>query len=82
VQGALNETYVYALTKGLYALGTLALIGSVLALTLVRRGATASAPAIAEAAVPAPAAAGVALPAARLGAPAEIVAPAETVSAA
>ena len=39
VQGALNETYVYALTKGLYALGSLALIGSLLALVLVRRGA-------------------------------------------
>ena len=44
VQGALDETYVYALTKGLYALGTLALIGSVLALAFVRGGAVASAP--------------------------------------
>jgi EmrB/QacA subfamily drug resistance transporter len=38
VQSALDGTYVYALTKGLYALGALALIGSVLALALVRRG--------------------------------------------
>jgi EmrB/QacA subfamily drug resistance transporter len=44
VQSALNDTYVYALTKGLYALGALALIGSVLALALVRRGAAAPAP--------------------------------------
>jgi len=49
VQGALNETYVYAWTKGLYFLGALALIGAVLALALVRRGAV-SAP------VPVPAA--------------------------
>src|SRR5947209_7607797 len=30
VQGALNDTYVYALSKGLYAVGTLALLGSLL----------------------------------------------------
>jgi EmrB/QacA subfamily drug resistance transporter len=45
VQGALNETYVYALSKGLYALGGLALVGSLLALALVRRGEIASEPA-------------------------------------
>jgi hypothetical protein len=38
VQGALNETYVYALSKGLYAIGGLALLGALLAWTLVRRG--------------------------------------------
>ncbi|MEA2313768.1 MAG: hypothetical protein QOI03_460 [Solirubrobacteraceae bacterium] len=37
VQGALNETYVYALSKGLYGVGGLALIGALLAWTLVRR---------------------------------------------
>jgi len=37
VQGALNDTYVYALSKGLYAVGTLALLGSLLAWTLVGR---------------------------------------------
>ena len=36
VQSALNETYVYALTKGLYAIGGLALIGALLAWLLVR----------------------------------------------
>ena len=36
VQSALNETYVYALTKGLYAIGALALIGALLAWLLVR----------------------------------------------
>jgi EmrB/QacA subfamily drug resistance transporter len=36
VQGALNETYVYALSKGLYAIGALALLGALLAWTLVR----------------------------------------------
>src|ERR1700751_4229191 len=53
VQGALNETYVYAFTKGLYFLGALALTGAVLALLLVRRGAV-------SATVPAPAPAPVA----------------------
>jgi hypothetical protein len=42
VQGALNDTYVYALSKGLYALGALALAGAVLSLALVRRGAAAA----------------------------------------
>jgi EmrB/QacA subfamily drug resistance transporter len=37
VQGALNETYVYALTKGLYAIGTLALLGALLSWTLMGR---------------------------------------------
>ncbi len=37
VQGALNETYVYALTKGLYAIGGLALLGALLAWTLIGR---------------------------------------------
>jgi EmrB/QacA subfamily drug resistance transporter len=37
VQGALNDTYVYALTKGLYAIGALALVGSLLAWTLIGR---------------------------------------------
>jgi MFS family permease len=41
VQGALNETYVYALSKGLYAIGGLALLGSMLAWTLVARKGTA-----------------------------------------
>jgi EmrB/QacA subfamily drug resistance transporter len=36
VQSALNETYVYALSKGLYAIGALALLGALLAWTLVR----------------------------------------------
>ena len=36
VQGALNETYVYALSRGLYAIGALALLGALLAWTLVR----------------------------------------------
>src|SRR5438552_691834 len=40
VQGALNETYVYALTKGLYAIGALALLGALLAWTLIGRAAT------------------------------------------
>jgi len=46
VQGALNETYVYALSKGLYAIGSLALLGALLAWVLMgRRAATpASAP--------------------------------------
>jgi EmrB/QacA subfamily drug resistance transporter len=39
VQGALNETYVYALSKGLYAIGALALVGALLAWTLVRASA-------------------------------------------
>jgi MFS family permease len=37
VQSALNETYVYALSKGLYAIGGLALLGALLAWTLVGR---------------------------------------------
>jgi EmrB/QacA subfamily drug resistance transporter len=37
VQAALNDTYVYALTKGLYAVGALALVGALLAWTLMRR---------------------------------------------
>ncbi len=37
VQGSLNETYVYALSKGLYGIGALALVGALLAWTLVRR---------------------------------------------
>src|SRR4029077_14949011 len=37
VQGALNDTYVYALSRGLYGIGTLALVGALLAWTLVRR---------------------------------------------
>jgi EmrB/QacA subfamily drug resistance transporter len=37
VQTALNDTYVYALTKGLYAIAGLALIGALLAWTLMRR---------------------------------------------
>jgi EmrB/QacA subfamily drug resistance transporter len=36
VQGALNDTYVYALSKGLYAIGSLALLGALLAWTLMR----------------------------------------------
>jgi EmrB/QacA subfamily drug resistance transporter len=56
VQTALNETYVYALSKGLYALGALALLGALLAWTLVRdRGAAQLAPASAQPAEPAPA---------------------------
>ena len=37
VQGALNETYVYALSKGLYAVGSLALLGALLAWVLMGR---------------------------------------------
>ncbi len=37
VQGALNETYVYALSKGLYAIGSLALLGALLAWVLMGR---------------------------------------------
>jgi MFS family permease len=46
VQGALNETYVYALSKGLYAIGTLALLGALLSWVLMGRAASmpASAP--------------------------------------
>jgi EmrB/QacA subfamily drug resistance transporter len=40
IQSSLNDTYVYALTKGLYAVGALALVGAVLAWTLVRRPST------------------------------------------
>jgi EmrB/QacA subfamily drug resistance transporter len=36
VQTALNDSYVYALTKGLYAIGGLALLGALLAWLLVR----------------------------------------------
>jgi EmrB/QacA subfamily drug resistance transporter len=43
VQSALNDTYVYALTKGLYAIGALALVGAMLAWTLIGRGGAASA---------------------------------------
>jgi len=43
VQAALNETYVSALSTGLYAVGGLALVGAVLAWTLVRRPASAPA---------------------------------------
>jgi EmrB/QacA subfamily drug resistance transporter len=42
IQTALNETYVSALTTGLYAVGALALVGSLLAWTLVRRPAAAT----------------------------------------
>jgi EmrB/QacA subfamily drug resistance transporter len=38
VQGALNESYVYALSHGLYAVGALALVGALLAWTVVRTG--------------------------------------------
>jgi hypothetical protein len=37
IQSSLNETYVYALTKGLYAIGSFALIGALLAWVLVKR---------------------------------------------
>jgi len=37
VQSALNHTYVYALTKGLYGIGALALAGALLAWTLMGR---------------------------------------------
>jgi EmrB/QacA subfamily drug resistance transporter len=50
VQTSLNDTYVYALTKGLYAIGTLAAIGAVLAWTLVRRPAAVAVPSAAAAA--------------------------------
>jgi EmrB/QacA subfamily drug resistance transporter len=56
VQTALNETYVYALSKGLYAIGALALLGALLAWKLVRdRGARQLAPAPAQPAEHAPA---------------------------
>ena len=42
VQGALNDTYVSALSSSLYAVGGLALVGSLLAWTLVRRPAEAA----------------------------------------
>jgi EmrB/QacA subfamily drug resistance transporter len=45
VQGALNDTYVSALSTGLYAVGALALVGAALAWTLVRRGTAAPVPA-------------------------------------
>ena len=52
VQTALNETYVYALSRGLYAIGALAVLGALLAWTLVRdRGVAqlaSSAPQLAE----------------------------------
>ena len=79
VQSALNDTYVYALTKGLYALGTLALIGSLLALVFVRRGAAVAAPAPAPAA--APAAAGGELLVARSSVGADVPAAAEILGA-
>jgi hypothetical protein len=50
VQAALNGTYVSALSTGLYAVGGLALVGSLLAWTLVRK------PTPAQLAVPADAA--------------------------
>jgi EmrB/QacA subfamily drug resistance transporter len=63
VQSALNETYVQALSKGLYAIGGLALLGALLAWTLIGRHAAtqptpqpAPAPAPAHPAEPAPAA--------------------------
>ena len=39
VQSALNDTYVYALTKGLFVIGALALLGALLAWTLMGRSA-------------------------------------------
>jgi MFS family permease len=73
VQGALNETYVYALSKGLYAVGTLALLGALLAWALVgRRPAVATAQVAAE-----PAASQLELPGRRAAAGAQSVAPAE-----
>src|SRR5204863_4692601 len=48
VQTALNDTYVYALTKGLYAIGFLALLGALLAWLLVRSKAPQAAPAPGE----------------------------------
>jgi EmrB/QacA subfamily drug resistance transporter len=89
VQSALNETYVYALTKGLYVLGALALLGSLLALTLVRRttapaatAPAATAPAISKPAVSAPAAsAPAALENVRSAAPVAARAPVESVHA-
>jgi MFS family permease len=55
VQGALNETYVYALSKGLYAIGALALVGALLAWTLVRsRPGQAAEPSAASAVIPGP----------------------------
>jgi EmrB/QacA subfamily drug resistance transporter len=41
IQGALNDTYVSALSSCLYAVGAVALLGSLLAFTLVRRPASA-----------------------------------------
>jgi EmrB/QacA subfamily drug resistance transporter len=48
VQSALNETFVSALSTGLYAVGGLALVGALLAWTLVRQPATAAPDAAAE----------------------------------
>ena len=61
VQTALNQTYVDALSKGLYAIGALALLGALLAWTLVRdRGVSQPAPAAPQPAEPALAAGGAA----------------------
>jgi EmrB/QacA subfamily drug resistance transporter len=54
VQGALNETYVSALSIGLTVVGALALVGAVLAWTLVRPGPAVPAPAPATDAQTAP----------------------------
>jgi predicted MFS family arabinose efflux permease len=54
VQGALNETYVYALSKGLYVIGALALLGALLGWTLVSRHVHAAEPAPGRIAAPAP----------------------------
>jgi EmrB/QacA subfamily drug resistance transporter len=43
VQSALNETYVYALSKGLYAVGALALLGALLGWVLLGRAVPADA---------------------------------------
>ncbi|MDQ6811021.1 MAG: MFS transporter [Actinomycetota bacterium] len=53
LQLALNDTYVSALSKGMYGVGALALIGALLALTLLRRGAV-QPPAAAVAHAPGP----------------------------
>jgi MFS family permease len=53
VQASLNETYVSALSTGLYAVSALALVGAVLAWTLVQRPARAQEPIAAPAPNPA-----------------------------
>jgi len=53
IQSALNDTYVYALTKGLYGVGALALVGALLAWGLVSAR-TSPAPASAPAPQPSP----------------------------